>query len=319
MKPYSIDFREKIIEVYCTESLSIRQVARRFAVAKSFVQKLLKQLRETGDLHPKPHGGGRRPKLHAEQLNLVATLVESDNDATLSELCDRLQAETSMAISRSTMSRVLQTLQLTRKKKTLHASEAASPRVQRARVDYWQQIRQIAPEHLVFIDETGVNLAMVRLYARAPKGQRAIGERPAKRGQNVSLVNALSLHGPIAELTILGAMDSLTFEAYLIRRVVPNLWPGAVLVVDNSATHQATEDLTAALDAVGARLVFLPPYSPDFSPIEPFWSKVKTILKTAGARTYEALKETIASAYEQVSLEDIRSWFTKACYCTSSE
>jgi transposase len=133
------------------------------------------------------------------------------------------------------------------------------------------------------------------------------------------LVNALSLHGPIAELTILGAMDSLTFEAYLIRRVVPNLWPGAVLVVDNSATHQATEDLTAALDAVGARLVFLPPYSPDFSPIEPFWSKVKTILKTAGARTYEALKETIASAYEQVSLEDIRSWFTKACYCTSSE
>jgi transposase len=92
-----------------------------------------------------------------------------------------------------------------------------------------------------------------------------------------------------------------------------------VLVVDNSATHQATEDLTAALDAVGARLVFLPPYSPDFSPIEPFWSKVKTILKTAGARTYEALKETIASAYEQVSLEDIRSWFTKACYCTSSE
>jgi transposase len=117
MKPYSIDFREKIIEVYCTESLSIRQVAKRFAVAKSFVQKLLKQLRETGDLHPKPHGGGRRPKLHAEQLNLVATLVESDNDATLSELCDRLQAETSMAISRSTMSRVLQTLQLTRKKK----------------------------------------------------------------------------------------------------------------------------------------------------------------------------------------------------------
>jgi transposase len=169
------------------------------------------------------------------------------------------------------------------------------------------------------MDEAGVNLAMVRLYARAPKGQRAIGDRPANRGKNVSLVNALSLRGPIAPLTILGAMDGLTFEAYIIRRVAPNLWPGAVLVVDNSPTHKATEEVKAALEAVGARLMFLPPYSPDFSPIEPFWSKVKNSLNAVGARTYQALKETIDFAYAQVSSEDIRNWFTKDCYCTSSE
>jgi transposase len=169
------------------------------------------------------------------------------------------------------------------------------------------------------MDEAGVNLAMIRLYARAPKGQRAVGERPAKRGQNVSLVNALSLRGPIAPLTILGAMDGLTFETYIIRRVAPNLWPGAVLVVDNSSTHEATEEVNAALEAVGAQLVFLPPYSPDFSPIEPFWSKVKNILKSVGARTYQVLKETIESAYAQVTLDDIRNWFTKDCYCTSSK
>jgi len=130
--------------------------------------------------------------------------------------------------------------------------------VQQKRVEYWQQIRDIAPENLVFMDEAGVNLAMIRLYSRSLKGQRAVGERPAKRGQNVSLVHALSLRGPIAPLTLLGAMDGLTFEAYIIRRVTPNLWPGAVLVVDNSSTHQATEDVTAALEAVGAQLVFLP-------------------------------------------------------------
>jgi transposase len=169
------------------------------------------------------------------------------------------------------------------------------------------------------MDEAGVNLAMIRLYARSPKGQRAVGARPVKRGQNVSLVNALSLRGPIAPLTILGAMDGLTFEAYIIRRVAPNLWPGAVLIVDNSSTHQATEEVNTALETVGARLMFLPPYSPDFSPIEPFWSKVKNILSSVGARTYEALKETIGSAYAQVTLEDIRNWFTKDCYCTSSE
>jgi transposase len=169
------------------------------------------------------------------------------------------------------------------------------------------------------MDEAGVNLAMIRVYARALKGQRAVGERPAKRGQNVSLANALSLRGPIAPLTILGAMDGLTFEAYIICRVAPNLWPGAVLVVDNSPPHKATEAVTAALEAVGAQLVFLPPYSPDFSPIEPFWSKVKDILKSVGARTYQALKETIEFAYAQVTLEDIRNWFTNDCYCTSSE
>jgi transposase len=160
---------------------------------------------------------------------------------------------------------------------------------------------------------------MIRLYARALKGQRAIGDRPAKRGQNVSLVNALSLHGPIAQLSILGAMDGLTFEAYMMRRVIPNLWPGAVVVVDNSSIHQVTDELMTALATVGARLVFLPPYSPDFSPIEPFWSKVKTVLKAVGARTYDALNAALEFAYDQVSLEDIRSWFTKTCYCTSSE
>jgi len=86
-----------------------------------------------------------------------------------------------------------------------------------------------------------------------------------------------------------------------------------------SPTYEATEDVKAALDAVGARLVFLPPYSSDFSPIELFWSKAKTGLKSLGVRTYQTLKEAIEWAYAQVSLEGIRNWFTKACYCTSSE
>lgn len=169
------------------------------------------------------------------------------------------------------------------------------------------------------MDASGANLALIRLYARALKGQRAVGERPAQRGQNVSLVNTLSLRGPLASLTILGAMDGLTFEAYIIRRGAPNLWPGAVLVVDNSPRHKVTEEITAALSAVGARLAFLPPYSPDFSPIELFWLRVKSLLGSVGARTYEALTEAIDFVYFQVTLQDIRNWFTKDCYCTSPE
>lgn len=117
MKAYSLDFREKIIHIYFTERMSVRKVAKRFGVATSFVEKLLKQLRETGDILPKPHAGGPKPKLNEAQLNLVKALVEADNDATLDQLRQRLADETSISISRATMGRVLQQLGLTRKKK----------------------------------------------------------------------------------------------------------------------------------------------------------------------------------------------------------
>lgn len=319
MKAYSLEFRQKIVDTYCEEDTSQRKVAERFGVALSFVEKLLKQLRDTGDLSPKPHGGGPQPKLNAEQLALVATLVEADNDATLAELCEQLKETTTVTISRSTMGRVLQQLDLTRKKKTLHATEKDTPRVQQARVDYWQRIRDIDPENLVFIDESGVNLAMTRLYARSPRGERAIGDRPQRRGQNVSLIDALALRGPLAVTTVLGPMNGLTFEAYLISRVVPNLWPGACVVLDNSSTHKENEEIKQAFESVGAKLIYLSPYSPDFSPIEPFWSKIKTSLNAIGARTYKALEDGIKSAYSQVSSTDIRNWFTHCCYCTSPD
>lgn len=117
MKAYSLDFREKIIDVYFTEHVSVRKLAKRFGVSKSFVETLLKRLRETGDILPKPHGGGPQPKLNAEQLKLVKALVDTDNDATLDELRDRLAAETSILMSRSSMGRIVQKLELTRKKK----------------------------------------------------------------------------------------------------------------------------------------------------------------------------------------------------------
>jgi transposase len=117
MKAYSLDFREKIIDVYFIERVSVRKLAKRFGVATSFVDKLLKGLRETGDILPKPHGGGPQPKLKTEQLQGLKALVEADNDATLTELCDQLTAATSIRISRSTMGRMIQKLGFTRKKK----------------------------------------------------------------------------------------------------------------------------------------------------------------------------------------------------------
>ena len=169
---------------------------------------------------------------------------------------------------------------------------------------------------LIFLDESGVNLALTRLMARAPKGKRARGKRPQKRGKNVSLIGALALQGLLTQISLLGAADSLTFEAFLAQRLVPKLWAGAYVLMDNCSIHKgaAIETLIAA---AGAKLLYLPPYSPDFSPIENCWSKLKNVLRSSGARTYPDLATAIEAAFDQISLKDSQSWFTHCCYCTS--
>ena len=117
----------------------------------------------------------------------------------------------------------------------------------------------------------------------------------------------------MASANLLGSIDGITFEAFIIRKLVPQLWKGACEVMDNYGIHKG-EEIEKAL----AWLILLPPYSPDFSPIKNFWSKVKGILRTLGARTYKALSEAITRAFEQVDEQDFWNWFTHCCYCTSS-
>jgi transposase len=156
----------------------------------------------------------------------------------------------------------------------------------------------------------------MRMYARAPRGQRARGTRPHKRGKNVSMIGAISLSGIIASTNLLGSIDGLTFEAFVLSKLIPQLWRGAVVVWDNYSIHKGKE-IEQAIVSAGARLIYLPPYSPDFNPIENCWSKVKNILRSIGARTYKDLDAAIAFAYSQVSLKDIRNWFAHSCYCIS--
>ncbi|MDJ0567550.1 MAG: transposase [Pleurocapsa sp. MO_192.B19] len=110
MRPYSKESRQKIIDTYLEGQESIRQIAQRFKVSKSFVQKLLKQYQQTGTVVPKPRRGGRLPKLNPKQINLVAELVEQNNEATLQELCDMIESNTGVKVSRSTMSRIVRKL-----------------------------------------------------------------------------------------------------------------------------------------------------------------------------------------------------------------
>src|SRR6266700_3087092 len=164
------------------------------------------------------------------------------------------------------------------KKKTLRASEQNDA----ARATWREQMKQLLSQDLVFVDETGSHIAMTPLYAYAPRGQRAIGKVPRNYG---------------AIMTLLAS----------------SLKPGQVVILDNLSIHQGSR-VRQAIEARGCRLLFLPAYSPDFSPIEEAFSKLKTLLRRAGARTREALQEAIATALDLITETDACGWFTHCGY-----
>uniref|UniRef100_A0A832H432 IS630 family transposase n=1 Tax=Oscillatoriales cyanobacterium SpSt-402 TaxID=2282168 RepID=A0A832H432_9CYAN len=162
--------------------------------------------------------------------------------------------------------------------------------------------------NLVFIDEAAIHLGMARLFARALRGERAVDAVPRNRGSNISLIGALSLEGLIASMTLKGSVDTSVFLSYVYDVLVPQLWMGAIVVMDNLKVHHA-HAVCQAIEAVGARVVFLPPYSPDLSPIELCWSKLKQFLRAKAACTDEALDQAMTEAVQCITEDDAISWF----------
>ena len=316
MKAYSVDFRKKIVETYESEKISKAKLAKRFNVAKSFVQKLLKQWRETGNLEPRRSSGGQKLKLSSSQIICVGDWVSEKNDITLKEIKKRLEEQEKVKVSLATICRILQSLNLTRKKKTLQASERNTDRVQNLRREYREKVRDIPAEDLIFVDEAASNLGMTLAYGRAEKGKRAYSSAPCNRGENVSMVAAIALKGLLALVQILGATKGIQFEAFIANVLVPLLWAGACVIMDNAKIHQE-EYIRPLIEETGAKLIFLPPYSPDFSPIENCWSKIKQILKTLEPRNYCELRDAVCHALGEITLKDIHGWFTHGCYCDS--
>ena len=262
MKAYSIDFRQKNLDTYHAEPISQKAIAKRFSVALSFVQKLLKQYRETKNITPRTDRCGAKGKLNAEQLLILAELIEANNDATLEELHYLLYGKIGFSVSRATIGRMIKLLDITFKKKTLFPSGKGTERVQILRCEFWEIIKNINFKDLIFIDESGVNLAMVRLYARALKGERAKGPRPTKRGKNVSIIGVMSVNEILTSVNLIGPSNAITFEAFMVRKLVPKLWKGACVVMDNCPIHLG-EEVKKAIKKK-AKLIYLSAYSPDF-------------------------------------------------------
>ena len=171
----------------------------------------------------------------------------------------------------------------------------------------------IAPKNLIFVDESGANRSFCRLWARSPRGLRALGSAPQNGGENVSILSALSLQGALASMHVVGSTDGEVFLSYVEKVLVPCLWPGALVVLDNLSAHKVT-GVEEAIEATGARLHYLPPYSPDFNPIEQAWSKLKSHLRKKAARTYSALSRAIAQGLKLITPNDASGFFSHCGY-----
>jgi transposase len=166
----------------------------------------------------------------------------------------------------------------------------------------------------VFVDESGMHTSMTRLYARAPRGQRAYGKVPRNRGKNTTLIAAITLEGGMGEsVAIEGATDAEVFEGYVEHFLAPSLKAGQVVVLDRLGAHR-TDKVRELIGATGAELLYLPSYSPDLNPIEEAFSKIKGIVRKVGARTREALVEAMDRALAAVTPEDAAGWFAHAGY-----
>jgi transposase len=177
---------------------------------------------------------------------------------------------------------------------------AASERDEEARRAWRAAAAQLDPTQLVLVDKSGTTISLTRVYGWAPHDQRATGSVPRNHGKNTTLVAALAPDGLHEPWLIEGAMETDSFAWSIIEQLAPTLRPGQVVVVDHLSAHKA-DRIRLAITTRGCEVLFLPPYSPDFTPIEQAFSKIKAILRGLGARTKEALQEAVRLAIEAIT------------------
>jgi transposase len=313
-KPYSADLRERVL-LADEAGLPPAVVAQRFGVGLATVYLWRQQARVEGRRCAKPHGGGRARGIDTAGEAILRALVAERNDRTLDEYRELLVVRSGgPQVSRPTLCRALRRLGLWRKK-TLRASERDRADIQAERAVFCERVRQLDAKNLVFLDESGITTAMTPLYARARRGERAHGSAPGG-WRRLTVLGALSGEGMIAAMSLAAATTTRVFLAFLQGVLIPELrrrHPGATVLMDNLSAHKP-KAVEIALTKAGFKLLYLPRYSPDLSPIEPGWSKLKSALRAAEARTRDTLEAALAPALDSITPADARGWFNHCGY-----
>jgi transposase len=289
-RAYSLDLRERVVAAV-QDGTSCRAVADIFAISPASVVKWSQRFRSSGSAAAKPMGG-KRPFALADERDWLLARVAAKPDITLRALVVEL-AERGVKVSLYAVWHFLQKEGVTFKK-SLHASELDRPDVARRRERWRRYQGRIDAKRLVFIDETWAKTNMTRTHGRSACGSRLVAKVPHGNWTTMTFLAALRHDQITAPCIFDGPINGESFRAYVEQFLVPTLKPGDIVVLDNLGSHKS-QAVRAAIRAAGARLFFLPPYSPDLNPIEQVFAKLKTPLRKAAERTVEATWKRIGS------------------------
>jgi transposase len=288
MAPYSMDLRERVARAWDVTG-DAEDVATTFGVSRAWVHRLIQRRRETGSIAPRKQTKFRARVLAGQEAQLAA-LIAARPDATLAELRDALPTTAAL----STLWLEIDRLGLT-VKKTVHAEEQRRPDVAAARRRWADTMPLHDASGYVFVDESGITTDLLRRYARSPRGTRASDHTPCSHWQTHTVVAGLRPTALTAVAVFDGPMDNATFRAYVEQVLVPTLRRGDVVVLDNLAAHKQLE-VRVAIEQAGALLRFLPPYSPDFNPIEQAFAKLKAFVRAVRPRSFDQVCALMAAA-----------------------
>jgi transposase len=310
-RAYSQDLRERVIEAGLTGP-SLRQAAGQFAVAASTAIGWVKRLYVEGERGARRQGRPRGSKLDPHKEFLLSRLQE-EPDMTLERMQRLLSEERGVRASLSTIWGLLDQAEQTFKKKSVHASEQDRPDVVEKRQAWFEGQLDLDPSKLVFIDETWATTNMAPRYDWSPRGERLRAGAPLGNRKKTTFVAGLRLTGMTAPMALDGSINGARFLDYVRRVLAPTLTPGDMVIIDNLTSHKSDE-VGEAIEAVGATVCFLPPYSPDFNPIEQAFAKLKQLLRRAAARTLEAVRQAIEDLLASITPTECANFFAACGY-----
>ncbi|MEJ0042708.1 MAG: IS630 family transposase [Rhizomicrobium sp.] len=310
-KPYSMDLRERVVAAVEREGLSRRQAAARFGVSYSAAIAWLKRVDATGSFAPGQMGGHKPKTLSGAWRDWLVQRCRS-GDFTLRGLVAEL-GERGLKVDYRSVWAFVHAEKLSHKKKTLIAAEQDRPDVARRRTQWAKYRGWVDPSRLVFIDETWTKTNMAPLRGWAPVGERLRAKVPHKRWKTMTFLAALRQDRLDAPWLIDGPINGVRFLLYVEKVLVPTLKPGDIVVMDNLGSHRS-KAVRAAIRAAGAKLFFLPKYSPDLNPIEQFFSKLKHWLRKAARRSQDAVCNAIGHVLDTVTPTECKNYFENSGY-----
>ena len=309
-KPYSIDLRERVVAAVETGGMSCHRAAAQFGVGISTAINWVRRLRETGSVAPGEMGGHKPKSISGEHR---AWLLERtrEKDFTQRGLVAEL-AERGLKVDYRTVWSFVHAEKLSFKK-TVAAGERDRPDVARRRAQWVKYQNKIAPERLVFIDETWTKTNMAPRRGWAPLGMRLAAKVPHGHWNTTTFLAALR-HDRIAAPWLLdGPIDGESFQLYVEKVLLPTLRPGDIVIMDNLGSHKG-KAVRRLIRSAGAKLIFLPKYSPDLNPIEQVFAKLKHLLRKAAARTLDALCAAIGQLLGAFKRGECANYFRNAGY-----